>query len=129
MVNAIIQIIAVVYWYKVSFDARIFWIGLASGLFESLGKTCIQTAIAIGLAGPASAISSVGGVELVIYEAIKNGRMITFIETVALILSFIGSVTLVVPNAVKKIFCPCWVNREREQKKKVDEVQEKLQNI
>ena len=40
-----------------------FWIGLASGIFESLGKTCIATAVTIGLAGPASAITSLSGVQ------------------------------------------------------------------
>ena len=63
---------SIVYWIKVEFSPFLFTIGLMSGICESLGKTAGQTASVIGLAGPASAIASLSGVELVLFEALKN---------------------------------------------------------
>jgi predicted RND superfamily exporter protein len=81
-----------------------FWIGLASGIFESLGKTCIATAVTIGLAGPASAITSLSGVELVIINILRFHKMISLVETFAIVLSLIGSIFLVVPGFFNMLF-------------------------
>ena len=98
IVNLVILIVGVYYWTNVSFNPYIFVIGLASGLFESLGKTCIATAVTIGLAGPASAITSLSGVQLVIVNILRFHKMISLVESISILLSLVGSAILVVPG-------------------------------
>ena len=107
-VNLIILICAVVYWIRVEFSWYLFVIGIFSGSLESVGKVSITTAVVIGRAGPASALASLAGVELVIFEAVKAQKMITTIELISLLLGFVGSLILVVPQMFTMLCCFCF---------------------
>lgn len=71
VVNALVLIVAVVYWCCTSFDRYIFLIGLGGSIANILGLTSRQIAYGIGPAGPVSAISTLSTLFLTIIEAIK----------------------------------------------------------
>jgi hypothetical protein len=71
IVNLIILVAAVIYWNMVAFSHYLFWLGMIGSIINSLGTASMQNAVAIGPAGPASALAAVSNLLLVVIEAFR----------------------------------------------------------
>jgi drug/metabolite transporter (DMT)-like permease len=107
VVNVVVLIIAIPYWSSYGFSKYLFWMGLVGSIVNTLGIVCIQNAMSRGPGGPVSAIASVSCILLVIIEAIKNNRMLFWMEIIGLILGIYGSLILVIPEHIEKYCCCC----------------------
>ena len=63
VVNLVVLICVLPYWLGGHFDSRLFWIGFASSLFDTLGKVCLIGGVSNGPSGPVSALVALDGVE------------------------------------------------------------------
>lgn len=104
IVNVIVLAFAIPYWVNKDFNNYLFWVGAAGSIINTLGLVCIQNALAIGPAGPISAIAACSSILLVIIEALKVGKMISLAEIIGLIFGCYGAFILVIPE---KFEC-CW---------------------
>lgn len=100
VVNLIILIFAINFWQSHQFSYDLFWIGLAGSIINTIGLTCMNTAISCGPMGPVSSIGALANIFLVIVEAIKHMKVPTYIELISLILGFAGALELVIPDTV-----------------------------
>ena len=100
-----ILIVSIGIWCRHGFSTKLFLIGIVSGFSEASAKVAIQYAIVIGYAGPAAAICSLNGVELIIYQAIRYSTMLNALEIVVVILCLIGSIMILTPKPFEKILC------------------------
>ena len=80
-------------------------IGFIGNIFDTLGKVTSNTAYKYGPAGPNTALVALAGVYLVVVEAVRNKKMISLVEFIALVLSLIGSLVLVIPDKFERLFC------------------------
>jgi hypothetical protein len=112
------MILGVIYWVKVEFRKDLVVRGILAGLTESVGKALIQYAVVVGPAGPSSAMASLGGLELTVYQAITESRLPIPLEISGIVLSVVGSLIIVVPGVLRRIFC-CGAKEERELKVKM----------
>ena len=108
IVNTIILIVAIIYWVKSGFVQKLFWIGFAGSIFDSIGKVCSLTALEYGPGGVSTVICSLSGPLLVVVVALVDQKMLKLTEFIALIFCMFGSFVLVVPSFIFKIiFCQC----------------------
>lgn len=105
IVNLIILIFAVVFWQFHPFNRRLFWIGTVGSIINTIGIGCITMAIQKGPMGPVSALSATSNILLVIVEAIRNQKVPSWIELLALVFGFLGGLELVFPEIFEKLFC------------------------
>lgn len=97
-VNLIVLIFAIVFWSTHQFSIDLFWIGLVGSIINTIGLTCINTAISCGPLGPVSSIGACSNILLVIVEAVRHAKVPTYIELISLVLGFIGALVLVIPD-------------------------------
>ena len=108
-VNLIILIAAIVYWQSHIFSRDLFWIGLIGSIINTVGLTCMNTAISCGPMGPVSSIGACSNILLVVVEALKHWTVPSYIELISLLLGFAGAIELVMPEKVhglaRKLCC------------------------
>jgi drug/metabolite transporter (DMT)-like permease len=107
LINGIILIIGITYWSHEGIKYNHLWLGLLSGISESVGKALIQYAISIGPGGPASAICAINAVYLALYEHLANARELNLVEILALIFCMLGATAVALPNHFDRIFKCC----------------------
>ena len=107
VVNFIMIIAAVSYWNTQGIDWYLFWVGVIGSSINSVGIVCIQNAIAVGPAGPASALAAMSTLMLVVVQVIKNQKMLGLFELLGFILGLFGVLVLVIPQTIFKLFCCC----------------------
>ena len=100
-------ICAIPYWTLVSFSPRLFIIGLIGGLINTGGLVCVQNGLAVGPAGPVSAIVAISNLLLVIVEAFKLWKVPSVFEILAFLFGAYGAVILVLPEFFDKYCCCC----------------------
>ena len=119
-VNIFLLILAIPYWCLVTFDQKLFWIGLFGSIINVLGLVSIQNALSKGPAGPVSAIAAVSCLLVVIIEAIINQKMLNYLELIGVVLGFFGALELVIPEYFEKlarvICCKSSPKKTQEQK-------------
>lgn len=121
-VDIIILVGAAIYWAQTgTFSHRLFLLGLFGSIFDTIGKVCSYQAMCYGRAGTTTALGGLAGVYLVIVEAIKTSKSPTAIEFVALFVCLLGSLVLVIPDVIMRVFC-C----RKPQQEKVEEKEEML---
>ena len=105
LVNSFVMIFAIIYWVKTdSFEPRLFWMGLAGSIVNTLGLVCVQNAVICGPAGPASALANSGNIFLTIIEAVKNEKIPKWPEIIGLVIGTLGAMIIVVPKWFEKPF-------------------------
>ena len=114
LVNVVVLICTLPYWLDGHFDQRIFWIGFACSLFDTLGKVCLVGGISNGPSGPVSALTALDGVETFLLQAILAGNAIRPVEVIGLILSFVGALILVIPDLLMQYLCCCLNKKSKE---------------
>ena len=112
LTNIIILIVALIYWSQHEFSTYLFLVGTVGAIINSVGITCVNTAIAKGPMGPVSAIVACSNILLVLVEAFKNQKVPSWIEFIALVLGFAGALELVIPQFFEKICCICCLKRK-----------------
>jgi len=114
IVNILMMICAIPYWILVSFSLRLFVIGLIGGLINTCGLVCVQNAMAVGPAGPVSAVVAISNLLLVIVEAFKMWKVPSIFEILAFLFGAYGAVILVLPGYFERFcFCCCPFVRKR----------------
>lgn len=98
VVNSTILIFALIYWNIVAFSQYLFWLGMVGSIINTFGIVFMQNAMAIGPAGPASALAAVSNLLLVVIEAVKNQEMLSLLEIISLLFGTFGAMILVVPD-------------------------------
>ena len=93
-----------------SFSTRHFWLGFFGSILNTLGIVCCQNAIALGPAGPASALVDISPIILTVIEAFKNNRTPSVLEFVGLGCGTLGTVVLVVPDLFESLM-RCLLNQ------------------
>ena len=106
LVNLILFIVAIPYWNKNGFNQQQFWIGLAGSFIASVGLAGLMKALSCGPIGPVLAVGDGYPPFLAIIVAIKNHKMITLLEFVALVLGITGITIMVIPKQFNK-YCLC----------------------
>ena len=109
VVNIFVMAFAIPYWTLTGdFDLYLFWVGFVASSINAIGLYCCQMALARGPAGPITAIIQIDNLLLVIIEAIKNKKLISGIESVALVLGVIGALILTIPDEILRLVqCDC----------------------
>lgn len=97
------MIFAVPYWNNVYFNLDLFWIGFFGSIINVIGLVCLQNALSTGPAGPVSAITATACLYNVVIEAFINHKMLSYLESICLVLGFFGALILVIPNQFEKL--------------------------
>mmetsp|Transcript_13146 Transcript_13146/g.22239 ORF Transcript_13146/g.22239 Transcript_13146/m.22239 type:complete len:223 (+) Transcript_13146:669-1337(+) len=109
VVNIIVLFPTVYYWIFVDFNLRLFVVGIIGSIINTFGKVCIQNAVSLGPAGPASALLAMNSLILLVYDAVKNSKQPTLTEYLGLVLGLFGSLILVVPGMFERMVqCMCF---------------------
>jgi drug/metabolite transporter (DMT)-like permease len=87
------------------FKQKQFWIGFVGSSFDLVGMIFMTNAFSCGPAGPASAMSSISSLFVIIIEALVNRRMLTKFEFISTVLGFAGTLILIIPDHLIQIFC------------------------
>ena len=107
IVNLIMLFAAIAYWNVVQFSLRLFVVGFVGSIFDTLGKVSSLNALRYGPGGPSTALVALSGPYLVIVVALQAQKMIKPTEILALILCLLGAFTIVIPQIMLRVFCPC----------------------
>ena len=106
LVNVIVMFFAIIYWSSSdSFNTRLFVLGFITSIFDTIGKFTWLTSMNYGPGAPTSAIVNLSSPLLVIMQALVYFKMIKPTEFLALIICFLGSFILLIPNVAKRILC------------------------
>lgn len=90
------------YWRSVSgFDRKLFLIGFAGSIFDTIGKTFIQTAFSRGPAGPVAAFVEINNVLLVCAEALRTWTMPSGLEFFGFIGGITGGLSFIFPKELQ----------------------------
>lgn len=98
IVNNIMLLCSIPYWYTHECTSYQLWIAFAGGVFDQIGNDFVNHAYNNGPGGPVSAITGSSAVLLVVIECTKNHRFISLIELVCLILVTYGSFIMIFPE-------------------------------
>ena len=71
IVNLLILIFAAFFWQSHHFSKDLFWLGTIGSIINTVGISCLNTAITKGPMGPVSSIAALSNIMLVIEEAIR----------------------------------------------------------
>ena len=107
IVNGLILMIAIPYWYYTEFHTDLFWIGFIAAISDQIGMLCVSNALTLGPAGVISAIVSMSNPLLALVGCIKNWKMISLSEGIGFILVIYGALILVIPEIFEKFCFPC----------------------
>ena len=84
------------YWHSVKpFDTRLFLIGIAGSILDTIGKSFIQTAFARGPAGPVTAFVEMNNIILIILDAIRTWTLPSGLEILGFLLGISGGLCFV----------------------------------
>lgn len=104
--NGLLLLTGIILWTRTqSFNPQMMYWGLLGGFCDAAGKVIFYNALDIGPAGPINAVVGLCSIELLIIEAIINRQMLTNIELISILLSFLGSLILVIPGTIAKLLC------------------------
>lgn len=118
VVNIFILLPTLYYWIFIDFNKRLFIVGFFGSIINTFGKVCIQNAVSLGPAGPASALLAMNSLILLVYDSIKNSTAPTLTEYIGLILGLFGSLILVVPGLFESMVASCFKKRTSEKRQK-----------
>ena len=91
------------YWRSVEpFDSKLFLIGIAGSILDTVGKSFIQTAFARGPAGPVTAFVEMNNVLLIILDSIRTWTLPSGLEILGFILGISGGLCFVFQQQVYK---------------------------
>lgn len=122
VVNVLVVIFAIVFWQFHHFSPNLYWIGLVGSIVNTIGLTCMNTAISCGPMGPVASIGASSTILLVIVDAIASRRVPNYVELIALVLGFGGALELVIPDQLASIFtCGCFRKKAVKQAAKTDD--------
>ena len=107
IVNTLIIMIAIPFWYYTEFHQDLFWIGFIAAISDQIGMIFLSNAFTLGPAGPISAIIGISNPLLILVECIKNWKMISLSEGIGFILVIYGALILVIPETFEKFCFPC----------------------
>jgi len=98
IVSFLLTMYALVYFQTNPFDRSLLSAGFLGAIFNTSGIAFIIYAISIGPAGPVSALASSNTIPLTIIEAFRFSAIPNYLEVTGLILGFVGSLVLTIPN-------------------------------
>ena len=103
--NSIALIIGIFYWINFHFVFRCLIIGTFCGICNSLGIASLINALALGPAGPCTAIAnSTAYLLFTVAEALINLRMLRALEILGFVFGICGVMAISAPQAIKRIF-------------------------
>jgi drug/metabolite transporter (DMT)-like permease len=105
---------ALPHWSNHEFYPDLLPMGFACGTIACIGIVLLNTAFTIGgPAGPCTAISAMSSPALVVCVAIKEGKMISALELIGVILGMFGALIMTNHELFEKYcFCCCIKNKK-----------------
>ena len=107
--SLIVLVFAACFWaynkdnYYLSFKWDLFWWGFGGSVTNILGMVSLQISLSQGPAGPIAAFVSISNVFLTLLECAYYTKMLRSMEIVGLVIGFLGSLFLVIPEAFSRI--------------------------
>mmetsp|Transcript_13938 Transcript_13938/g.23705 ORF Transcript_13938/g.23705 Transcript_13938/m.23705 type:complete len:227 (-) Transcript_13938:15-695(-) len=102
------------YWRFVEeFDGYLFLTGSLGSILDTAAITAVQTAFALGPAGPVAALASINSIILTVIQAFIKKQFPKALEIIGFIIGFIGATILVLPEQFEKLLkkMVCWGQR------------------
>ena len=91
------------YWRSVEpIDWKLFSIGIAAAVFDSVGKSFIQTAFSKGPAGPVAAFVEMNNIFLIILDALRTWTMPSALEIIGFLCGIAGGLCFVFEDQVSR---------------------------
>ena len=99
LLNVVYLILGCIYWSSTGkFNISSFWIGLVGSVISAIGIATLMKALSCGPIGPVLAVADGYPPLLAIIVAIKNQKMMSMLEIIALIIGLVGVMVISMPK-------------------------------